>query len=199
MFYSFLRSLGIIIFKILFRFQVRGLKYIPEKGGFILASNHASYLDPILLGIACRRPLNYMAKKELFHNRLLSIFFLKINIFPVKRDSADIKALKEAMRRLKMGGALVLFPEGSRRFDSTSGEPYPGVGFLSAKVGVPIVPAFIKGTQEAWPKNTRLIRPKKISVTFGKKISYEKGVSYQEIAQLIMASIRELSCQAVGC
>ena len=193
MLYSILRFLSAIIFKILFRFKAQGSEYVPERGGFILASNHVSYLDPIALGVACKRPLNYMAKEELFRNPLFSKFFLKINVFPVKRDSADLSAIKEAMRRVRIGGVLVLFPEGSRRFDGVSNDPYPGIGFLSAKLGVPVIPAFIKGSEEAMPKGAKLIKPKKISLCFGKQIFVERGMPYQEIAQLIMANIREVA------
>ncbi len=197
MFYSILRFIGIFIFKILFRLEAQGLEHIPKKGGFILASNHSSYLDPIALGIVCKRPLNYMAKKELFRGSLAAKFFSKINVFPVKRDSADIWAIKEAIRRVRLGGALVLFPEGSRRFDGVSPEPYSGIGFLTVKLSVPVIPVFIKGAEEAWPKGAKLIRPRKIVVYFGKQIFVERGMPYQEIARLIMASIKEFSRQAV--
>ena len=194
MFYSFFRLLSAIIFKILFRFKARGLEHIPKTGGFILASNHVSYLDPIAVGIACRRKLNYMAKEELFCNPLFSGFLSRINVFPVKRDSADLSALKEAMRRVRTGAGLVLFPEGSRRFDGASGEPYAGIGFLAAKLSVPVIPAFVKGTEKALPAGAKFIRLTSVSVCFGKQISIEGRMPYQDIAGHIMDSIRHLSC-----
>lgn len=194
MLYSILRLLSFIMFKILFRFKAQGLEHIPERGGFILASNHVSYLDPIAVGVACQRKLNYMAKEELFFNPLFSRFLSSIGVFPVKRDSADLSALKEAMRRVRMGGALVLFPEGSRRFDGASGEPYPGIGFLAAKLNVPVIPAFVKGTEKALPVGAKFIRLTNISVCFGKQISIERRMPYQDIAGHIMDNIRHLSC-----
>lgn len=194
MLYSILRFLSLILFKILFRFQAKGVENLPKTGGFILASNHASYLDPIAVGIASKRKLNYMAKKELFRSPLSSWFFSAIKVFPVKRDSADLSAIKEAMRRVKAGGALVLFPEGSRRFDGGSSEPYGGVGFLSLKLNVPVIPAFVKGTEKALPPGAKSIRLTKVSVCFGKQISIERRMPYQDIARHIMDSIRHLSC-----
>lgn len=194
MLYSILRLLSAIAFKILFRFKAQGLEHIPKRGGFILASNHVSYLDPIALGVACQRKLNYMAKEELFSNPFSSSFFYSINAFPVKRDSADLSALKEAMRRVRMGGALVLFPEGSRRFNGVFHEPYAGVGFLTAKLNVPVIPAFVKGTEKALPAGAKFIRLTSISVCFGKPISLERRMPYHDIARHIMDNIRHLSC-----
>ena len=191
MLYSFLRLLSLVIFKILFHFQARGVEHIPKTGGFILASNHVSYLDPIAVGIACQRKLNYMAKEELFRHRLFAGFFFRINVFPVKRDSADLSSLKEAMHRVRVGGALVLFPGGSRKFDS---KPYPGIGFLAAKLNVPVIPAFVKGTEKALPVGAKFIRLTNISVCFGKQISIERRMPYQDIAHHIMDNIRHLSC-----
>ena len=159
-----------------------------------MAGNHESYLDPVAVGVACWRPLNYMAKEELFANPLTFWFMSSLNCFPVKRDSADLSALKEGLKRLKSGKPLVIFPEGSRRFDGGPNEPQPGIGFLAAKSGVPVIPAFVKGTQEALPRGDKFIHPKKVIVFFGKQILIERGMPYQRIAQLIMDNIRHLSC-----
>ncbi|MDP3732729.1 MAG: lysophospholipid acyltransferase family protein [Candidatus Omnitrophota bacterium] len=180
--------------KILFRFKAEGLEYIPKTGGFILASNHVSYLDPIAVGVASGRKLNYMAKEELFCNPLFSRLLCGINVFPVKRDSADLSAIKEAMRRVRMGGGLVLFPEGSRRFDGASHKPYAGIGFLTAKLNVPVIPAFVKGTEKALPTGAKFIRLTSISISFGKPFFIERRMPYQDIAMQIMDNIRHLSC-----
>ena len=194
MLYLILRFLAFLIFNTLFRIKVYGIEHLPKIGAFILASNHISYLDPIVLGIACPRRLNYMAKQELFKTVLLSWFMSSIGVFPIKRDSADLSALKEAMRRLKDGKALVVFPEGSRRFDGGPHEPQAGIGFLVTKINVPIVPAFLKGTEIALPLGARFIRRTNISVYFGKQILIERGMPYQDIAKEVMENIRHLSC-----
>ena len=192
MFYSFFRALAILILKAVFGLQVFDRENIPKKGGFILASNHVSYLDPIVLGAACSRKLNFMAKQELFSNAFFSWFISNLGSFPVKRNATDLLALKEAMRRIKKGGGLLLFPEGTRRFDGVSCEPHSGVGFLATKLDVPVVPAFIRGTDSALPKGAKFMRPSQISVHFGKQISVEKNSPYQDIARLVMANIRYL-------
>jgi 1-acyl-sn-glycerol-3-phosphate acyltransferase len=192
--YYVLRFISFVLFKIFFRLEVRGEKYIPKKGGFIVASNHISYLDPIAIGVACRRKLNYMARHDLFSHPAFGWLLYRVNVFPVKRDTADVSALKEAMKRIKNGKGLVLFPEGSRRLEGDVEEPQPGIGFLASKLNVPVVPAFIKGTGTALPKGARFIKPTKISVHFGRQILIERRMPYQDIAQLIMANIRHLSC-----
>jgi 1-acyl-sn-glycerol-3-phosphate acyltransferase len=194
MLYRVVSLLALIACKVLFRLRAQGLEYIPRKGGFILASNHISYLDPIVLGAICPRKLNFMAKQELFCHPLISWFLSQVGAFPVKRDSADLSSLKYAMRCLKEGKALILFPEGSRRFDSASTEPYAGIGFLTAKLYVPVIPVFIEGTEKALPAGAKFIRPAKISVHFGKQISIERRVPYQDVAKHIMENIRHLSC-----
>lgn len=192
MLYIILRSLAILIFKILFRFKVKGAEYIPKKGGFILASNHFSYLDPVALGVACPRRLSFMARHDLFCKPLFSWLISNLGAFPVKRGSADLSALKEAMQRIKKGNSLVLFPEGTRRFDRTSFEPHPGIGFLAIKLNVPVIPVVISGTDKALPKGSKFIRPRKVSVQFGKQIYIDKKQSYQDIAHLIMKNIRHI-------
>ena len=165
---------------------------MPARGAFILASNHVSYLDPVVVAVACPRRLNFMAKEELFGSAWSCRFFSSIRCFPVKRNSADLSALKEAMHRLKEGEALALFPEGSRRLDGASAAPYPGVGFLAAKLNIPVVPVFVGGTDAALPKGARFIRISRISVCFGRQMRVDKKLSYKDIARQIMENIRHL-------
>ena len=178
----------------LFPIKVFGRERIPKKGAFILASNHVSYLDPIVLGIACPRKISFMARHDLFSGRLLSWVLLSIGVFPVKRDYADLSALKIALRRLKNSAGLALFPEGTRGSAGINNEPQPGIGFLAAKASVPVIPAFVKGTDLALPKGGRFIRRARVTVHFGRQILIERRMPYQDIAQLIMANIRSLSC-----
>jgi len=176
------------------RFKVSGRQNIPKNGGFLIASNHVSYLDPVAIGVACPRRLNYMARHDLFRNALFAWVLKYCCAFPVKRNSADLGALKEAMRRLKNGEGLLVFPEGSRQTNVHLSEPQPGVGFLAAKSGMPVIPAFVSGTERALPAGAKFIRPTTIYVQFGKQISIEGRMPYQDIAKEIMESIRHLSC-----
>jgi 1-acyl-sn-glycerol-3-phosphate acyltransferase len=198
MLYSIIRLLVFLILKIIFGIKVFGKNYIPKKGGFILASNHVSYLDPVVLAVACPRRLNFMARDDLFCNPLFAWFLSRVGAFPVKRNSADPSAIKEAMRRLKHAEPLLLFPEGSRSFEGMPLEPQPGIGFLGAKLNVPVIPVFIRGTDKALPRGARLIRPHRISVYFGKQIFIERRMPYQDIARRIMQEIRHLVWQELN-
>lgn len=193
MVYSFCRFLSFLILKLFFHIEVKGRENIPTKGGFIVASNHVSFMDPIAVGVASPRALNYMARHDLFCNPLFGWLIAHCNSFPVKRNSADFSALREAMRRVKSGGGLAIFPEGSRKADGESLEPQAGIGFLASKLNVPVVPAFVKGTEIALPRGTKKLKAAKISVNFGEKIHIERGRSYQDIAATIMSSIKKLS------
>lgn len=194
MLYTLLRLLSILIFKLFFALKVEGRENLPQKGGFILASNHTSYLDPVILGTACPRKLDFMARDDLFKRHLFSRLILALGAFPVKRDSADRRALKEAIRRLKDNRGLVLFPEGTRQSAGRLGQPAAGIGFLSARSAVPVVPVFIRGSDRALPRQARFIRLHKISVSFGQQIFIERGMPYQEAALKIMEDIRRMGC-----
>lgn len=188
------RFVCFLISKVLFRISAQGRKNIPKKGGFILASNHVSYLDPVMVGVACPRKLNYMARHDLFSNPIFSRWLFSVGAFPVKRKTADIAALKEAIKRVEKGGALLLFPEGGRvDAETVNKRPEAGVGFLVSRVDVPVIPVFVSGAQKALPKGARFIRPRKVSVFFGKPLSVDVKMPYQEIADRIMHDIRQLA------
>lgn len=197
MLYRIGKIITVLLLKVFFRLEVKGQEYIPANGGFILASNHLSYLDPFVLGAACRRKLTYMARDSLFNNPILSWLLSKVNTFPIRRNSPDSSALKQGIAKLKGGGALVIFPEGSRQREGLSKVAQPGIAFLAVKSASPIIPSFIKGTDLALPKGARFIRPKKISVYFGKEIPIERSKShnYQDIANEVMCVIGHLACK----
>ena len=192
------RSLAICLFKVLFRLQVSGLENIPLKGGFILASNHISYLDPPALGAACPRELCFLAKEELFigaFGRLIA----SLNTFPIKGRPGELMSLRRAIKELQAGRALTIFPEGTRTADGRLGKPMPGVGLLAAKAGVCIVPAFIEGSNRALPINSKFIRLKKIKVYFGKPVwpqevstQLDREDFYQGLAARTMEEIARL-------
>ncbi|MDD5155863.1 MAG: lysophospholipid acyltransferase family protein [Candidatus Omnitrophica bacterium] len=193
--YSTFRGICAAVIMILFRLKAAGQENIPKRGGFLIASNHVSYLDPVAVGVACPRPLNYMARHDLFKNAASSFILRHSRAFPVKRKSADLGALKEALRRLKNGDGLLVFPEGSRQENIHLSEAEAGVGFLAAKAGVPVVPAFVSGTDRALSRDAKFIKlATEIRVRFGKQIHIEGRMPYQDIAQIIMDSIRHLSC-----
>ena len=136
----------------------------------MLVSNHLSHLDVLVLGILLERPLNYVARSTLFFFPL-GRFIRSLGAFPIQRDGIGAQGLKETLRRLKAGGIVTLFPEGTRTPDGELGEMKSGIAMLAAKAKVPILPAAIAGTFEAWPRSRSFPVPHPIRVHFGQPIS----------------------------
>ncbi len=148
--------------------------YEPSCGSAVYISNHQSFLDPILMSFALRRPMSYMARDSLFHSWGFGQLIKSLNAFPVKRGTADTGAIKEAMRRLKKGGQVVLFPEGTRTRDGRIGQLLPGVAMLSQRSAQWTVPVVIDGAFEAWPRTRALPGPGSIVVQYGQPIPREE-------------------------
>jgi 1-acyl-sn-glycerol-3-phosphate acyltransferase len=192
--YRFSRFVLLVILKLFFGFKVTGQENIPRNGGFILAANHVSYLDPVAVGSACYRTVHFMARDNLFAIPVLKSWLKAVGVIPLKRNSADTSAIKKSLQIVRRGEALALFPEGTRRTEKDMYlNPEPGVGFLAAKGGVPVIPAFVSGTYIAMPRQAHSLRLAKISVRFGKEILIERGMPYQDISNLIMANIKQLA------
>jgi 1-acyl-sn-glycerol-3-phosphate acyltransferase len=194
MLYFLGRSISYIFVKFFCGFKVTGRANIPKKGGFILASNHASYLDPLVLGAASSRRMEYFAKEELFKNKLFAKILYAVGAFPVKRNKMDLFSIKEAIRRLKEGRALVMFPEGTRSTDGQIHDAQEGVGFLASKAEVPVIPAYISGTDKVLPKNAKSLKLNKIRVYFGEKIDFERRQAYADVSNMVIQRIRQLAC-----
>ncbi|MDD5116744.1 MAG: lysophospholipid acyltransferase family protein, partial [Candidatus Omnitrophica bacterium] len=144
MWYRFSRLVLLILLKLFFRFEVKGRENIPKEGGFILAANHVSYLDPVAVGSACPRPVHFMARDNLFLKPVLNSWLKAVEVIPLKRNAADLTAIKTGLQLVRKGEALALFPEGTRRTGKDKYlNPEPGVGFLAAKGNVPVIPAFV--------------------------------------------------------
>ncbi len=187
--------------RLLFRFRAEGWEDFPENGGCILASNHMSFLDPVVLGMACPRQLCFLARADLFSgtSRFFSWLLTRVNAYPLKRGEGDPVAMRTALRLLKEGRALVIFPEGTRSPDGSLRRGSPGLGMLALKTGVPIVPALIVGTERALPRGAKFIHPAKIAVYFGERIfprpaetGAVKKQEYQAITDLVMDRIAAL-------
>lgn len=189
-----------IFYRIFLRLKIVGREHIPSKGGYLIASNHLSNLDPMLIGIAAGRKISFMAKSTLFKNFLFSFILRGVMAFPIKRESRDIGAIKEAIRRLKNSGGLVVFPQGTRRTSNIDTEGIKGgVGFLAAKANVPIIPALIQGSDKVLPPGSRFIRLSRVVVTFGSPISCLQGSSYEQITNEVMGVIKKLSLNPTSC
>jgi len=200
LFYAFLHIIGIPILKALFRLEVKGRENIPDKGGVILASNHASYLDPIVVATASPRQLYFLAKEDLFKVKFLSWVVRRLNALPVLREKVQIATTRKSIEILKKGEILLLFPEGTRTATGEISEGKRGVGLIAKSTGVPVIPVLIEGSGEALPKDKRWISSHKVWVTFGRplypetiKVKGKKKEIYQTTSDRIMEEIRKLS------
>lgn len=191
--YRFFRAIIDFILKVFFHFKVRGRNLIPESGGFVLVSNHTSILDPMILGAACPRILNFAARDSLFNNRFFGTLISRVGAFPIKRWSADLNAVKESINRLKKGYGLVIFPEGTRSIDGKLQNITHGFVLLAQRANVPMVPVMISGANKALAKGNKFIRPARISVSFGQPVYVNKGLSNEEIAADIYNRLKALS------
>lgn len=191
MVYGFGYFLCSLVSKIFFPLTVDGEENIPSSGGFILASNHQSNLDPFVIRLAAGRHLDFIAKDSLFKNRLLGFILSQWGAFPLRRESRDIGAVKEALKRLRQGHGLVIFPEGTR-IKKDLRKFLPGVALLSVKGQVPVIPTFVKGTIHVHAPGSRWLRRHPVTVYFGKAVEHFSQESYQETTSRIMQAIRAL-------
>ncbi len=193
MFLHWLARFVLFLFcKLFFHFEVIGRRNIPESGGFILVSNHDSFLDPVFLSVSCPRVLNFMARDSLFRNPVFGWWLLEVGVFPVKRWSGDLPAIRAAVRRLKAGHGLGLFPEGTRSPDGRIQDFSQGFALLADKAGVPVVPARVIGSYKALGRGSRMIRPVKVRVVFGERVRLDKKQSYIESARQAREKIKRM-------
>lgn len=155
--------------KIVFRLKVVGVENVPKEAGVIICANHNSYFDIPLLGCALPRPVDNIAKSELFHNKMIAFLFRKLGGFPIRRGQIDRLAMKEAVDRLKAGRMLSYYPEGTRSKDGRLQKPKAGIGRVVVKSGVKVVPVYIHGTHR--------VRPfRQIIVYFGKPVDFKRQI-----------------------
>ncbi len=176
MLYEILKPVAVLLVKLLFRIEIKGKEKIPQKGGFILASNHLSYLDPIILGVASPQRLYFLAKKELFTNKLFASLVKRLGAIPLKREKTEVSTFKTAIKILKENKPLVIFPQGKRSYQIN--ELKKGVGFLFKKTEVPIIVAKIRGSEKVLPPGKKFIRLGKIKIKFAslKGVKREEGI-----------------------
>ncbi|HBZ09251.1 MAG TPA: 1-acyl-sn-glycerol-3-phosphate acyltransferase [Bacillus bacterium] len=159
--YKFIVILATIIFRILGKVEVKNKDILPSEGGFILTCTHKGWLDVVILGICTPRPIHFMAKKELFNNKLTSHFLTKIKAFPVNRDSPSLSSIKMPIKLLKSGEVVGIFPGGTRTTEDVSLKR--GAVTLANLAKVPIVPAVYEG-----PANLKeLWKARKATIIFG--------------------------------
>jgi 1-acyl-sn-glycerol-3-phosphate acyltransferase len=198
-----------IFYRIYNRWEVFNPENIPPTGPVILASNHASFMDPPLVGAAARREINYLARESLFRFPVLGSILRAVNAVPVDREGGGAAGLRAIFDRLLKGGAIILFPEGTRSPDGSLRPAKSGIGLTVIKSEAPVVPVRVFGTFEAFSRHHSFPRPGKIAVKFGQAIGFAKlreeaktcskprlKEIYQEVADEIMKAVAALEPRA---
>ena len=198
--YGVFHYLSVLVGAVAFRGEVVGAEQLPRHGGFLIAANHTSHLDPFLIGAHVPQQVAFFARKTLWKPGFVSWWLDSVGTIPVDRDGgSDVTAIKRVLQALKLGRTIIMFPEGTRSPNGQLQSPKPGVGMFACRAQVPVVPARIFGSFEAFGKSGAVRLGTPVSVVFGKPLApaeYDQsGVGkerYQVASERIMARIAEL-------
>jgi 1-acyl-sn-glycerol-3-phosphate acyltransferase len=197
------------LYRFYFRWRVFNAERVPLNGPVILAANHASFLDPPLVGSGIHRGINYLARESLFRFPGMGALLRSWQSVPVDRDGGGAAGLKAILDRLLAGGAIILFPEGTRTYDGKLQPARSGIGLVVIKSDAPVIPVRTFGTFEAYGRHVKIPRPVSVAVKYGQPMRFEKLRAeakdcskarlkeiYQEVANEIMAEIAKLEAKA---
>ena len=178
---------------LLLRLRVYGNEHVPQSGGTLVCGNHQSNFDPLVLGCAISRPMSYLAKKTLFNWAPLGWFLSWNDSMPIDRSGSGIGGMKETLRRLKRGEAVLMFPEGSRSFDGELLPVMRGFCTIARRTNAVIVPVGFDGTFHALPRGSWLPRLSEVHVVIGKPIDPETygAIDDDAFAALLESQIAE--------
>ncbi len=186
-------------FSTFYDYTQSGTENIPARGPVIFAANHVSFYDPPAIGACVDRQINYFARDTLFRG-LFSKALVQIGTIPVARENAEVKSLKAIFKALKAGGAVAIYPEGTRSPDGLLMDPKPGAGMIACKSGATIIPVRVFGTYEAYGRQHKL--PKiggRIHIAYGRPMTPDEldpgkqhSERYLEASRRIMAHIANL-------
>jgi glycerol-3-phosphate dehydrogenase (NAD(P)+) len=177
-------------FLLYFRWGRTGRGHARLKGGLIVAANHRSFLDPFVIGgcLPWRRPMNYVAKVELFQRPLQGWLLSRLGAFPIRRNESDEEAMETARLVVERGGAVCMFPEGTRIRRGTLGNPRRGLGRLALQTGAPVIPTAVIGTENV--RRGWRIRPRKVKVRLGRAMTFpQAGEPSKALAETVTARI----------
>ncbi len=170
--YRVIRVVARLVVVALFRFRSFGASNMPREGPVLVCSNHQSHLDPVLVGLVFDRRLNYVARKSLFKFAPLRWLIRFLDAIPIDRDGMGLEGIKESIRRLRRGEAVLIFPEGTRTLDGELADLKPGFCALARRTKAVLLPVAIDGAFEAWPRDSALIKLSRIQVRVGTPIEY---------------------------
>lgn len=193
------------LFRFYFRWQVFNPERLPPSGGAVLASNHASFIDPPLIGAGVRRPIAFLARETLFRFPPMAWVLRQWGVVPLDRDGGSASGLRVILDRLHEGNAIVLFPEGTRTRDGKLQPARSGIGLIVIKSDGPVVPVRVFGTYEAYGRRQLVPLPRWIGVKYGVPMRFERLRAeartaskarlkeiYQEVADELLRAIARL-------
>ncbi|MFJ8041900.1 lysophospholipid acyltransferase family protein [Kitasatospora sp. NPDC096147] len=198
--------------RVVYRPVIEGLENVPRGGGVILASNHLSFVDSVVIPLAAPRQVFFLAKAEYFtgtgfKGALSRAFFTAINAVPVERGEyrSAQASLESALEILNDGKAFGIYPEGTRSLDGRLYRGKTGVAWLALTAGVPVVPVALEGPEQILPVGKRFPRLKKVTVRFGEPLHFDElhgqarsARARREVTDRVMAAIHELSGQELA-
>lgn len=198
MLYAVLKPATVAVGRAWLGLRSRGREHVPATGPVLLAANHVSVLDPVLIAAVTPREVSFLAKAELFDVPLLGGLIRRLNARPLRREGADPAALRTALRILEEGRVLLVFPEGTRGEEGVLRPARPGAGLLAVLSGAPLVPVYIRGSGRAWPRGRRWPRPGRVDVMFGPPLRLGGGPAgdrkarYEAASREMMAAIARI-------
>ena len=186
-----------------FSLRAEGSCHVPLRGPALLIANHQSFFDPLLVGLASRRQLCYLARKTLYKNPALAWMIRCLNAFPIDQEGVGKEGLKATLEMLHSGRAVLVFPEGERTGDGVMQPLKPGVQLLVKRAGAPVIPVGIAGAYEAWPRWRKYPvpaplffppRPGGIAVSIGRPLEAHRlaGLERQALLDLLFAEVQAL-------
>ena len=198
--YWFFLQFAQLVARMCFSLEVIGREHLPRSGGYLLAMNHQSYLDPPVVALAAApRPIHFLARKTLLRWPVLGPIFPRLNVVPVDQERPDMSALKNVIRLLRAGETTIVFPEGARTLDGELQPAQPGIGLIIAKTLVPVVPMRVFGAYEAMPPGSSRVRMRPITVKIGEPLTFtaddlrkpsgDNREVYQGLSERVMSAI----------
>jgi 1-acyl-sn-glycerol-3-phosphate acyltransferase len=198
--YAFLRLLAMPFAHLVARLDVVGKENIPRDGPFILVANHQSLLDPILVQVICPRPLYTLTKSTQFRGTVWGWLMPRVNAIPTRRYRIDPQAVRVVLRRLSQGEAVGVYPEGERSWDTRLQPFRRGTIRLLLKAGVPVVPCWVAGSYDVWPRWSRTIRRRWVRVEFGQPLNWpaldgrqERNAVLPDAVEALRSALESLS------
>ncbi len=195
--YESLRVLAQLSAVLAWHIRHSGQENIPKSGGVLVVSNHQSHLDPPLVGMACSRRMNYLARDTLFGFAPFRWLIQSLDAIPIDREGIGLSGIKESLRRLKRGEMVLVFPEGTRTPDGSIQPFRPGFTALAVRSGASILPVALDGAYQAWPRRQRFPHPGRIHVHYGPPILPNRVKSLAERELLAEVEERVRACHGV--